>query len=92
MASSPKILAELVDHITAKQRLYRTAFAADLDQLRRRYGETVLVEVLRRIELKPHTDAWDRRGHSATVRRAIGRLLQRRAEDPESFSDDGVKV
>jgi hypothetical protein len=93
MASTQKILAELVDHITGKQNLYRSCYSADLKRLEIVHGTTVITEALRLVERNAHIDgdAWDRRGHAMTVSRAIDRLLIRRAEDPDSFSDD-VKV
>jgi hypothetical protein len=90
---SARTLAEIVDTIGAKQHLYRTAFATDLDRLKRRHGEAVIAEALRLVErnARVDVDAWDRRGHAVTVSRAVDRLLIRRAEDPDSFFDD-VKV
>ena len=91
--TSARTLAEIVDAIAAKERLYRTCFAADLSQLRARHGDAAITEALQVVERNARVGAgaWDRRGHAVTVRQAIDRLLIRRAEDPDSFSDD-VKV
>ena len=91
--TSARTLAEIVDAIAAKERLYRTCFAADLSRLRARHENAVIAEALQRVERNARVGAgaWDRRGHAVTVRQAIDRLLIRRAEDPDSFSDD-VKV
>jgi hypothetical protein len=62
--------------------------------LRAQHGEAAIAEALQVIARNAHgeTGAWDSTGHRAAVSRAIDRLLVRRAEDPESFPDDGVKI
>jgi hypothetical protein len=59
VVSSAAILDELVDYITAKQRLYRSCFSADLKRLETTHGTAVLAEALARIERDP----WDQADH-----------------------------
>jgi hypothetical protein len=75
----------------ARRRLYRSAYDADLTRLRATHGETALAEALRHLGSAP-ASTWDEGGHRHEVARAVNRLLNRKAADPDSFSDDGVKV
>jgi hypothetical protein len=76
MASSPKILAELADHIARKQNLYRSCYSADLKRLENAHGPAAITAALELVERKRDADAWDQRGHAVEVRRAVDRLLQ----------------
>jgi hypothetical protein len=91
MVNRQRIIAELADTIAARRRLYQSAYDADLARLRATHGKTALAEALRHLEPTP-ASTWDEGGHRREVARAVNRLLERRAADPDSFSDDGVKV
>ena len=77
MVGSQKIVAEITDQIAAKQRLYRSAFSADLVSLRRRHGDGIVAEALQRLDQTTPAGAWDAHGHRREVERAVDRLLQR---------------
>jgi hypothetical protein len=83
MANSAKIV-EIAEHIAAKQRLYRTAYDADLKQLRAPHGDAV-DEALRMLERPARRTARDDRGHAAQARRGISRFLRECYEE----SNDG---
>jgi len=82
--SSQKILAELVDHISHKQNLYRSAYSADLKRLESTHGSAAIAEALQLVERK--RDA----GHGDEVRQAVDRLLQRRRRITDFDSFAGV--
>ena len=47
MALTVADLADLAEHIIARRRLYALAFRADIELLRRAYGESVVQQALR---------------------------------------------
>jgi hypothetical protein len=75
---SQKILAELVDHISHKQNLYRSAYSADLKRLEITHGSAAITEALQLVEhnnAQHNASRWDAPGHAVEVRNAIGKLL-----------------
>jgi hypothetical protein len=88
---SQKILAELVDHISHKQNLYRSCYSADLKALETTHGSAAITEALQLVESKRDVSRSDAPGHATEVRQAVERLLGRKAADPDAF-DDATKI
>jgi hypothetical protein len=74
---SEKILAELVDRITGKQDLYRTAYASDLKRIECDHGAEVLAEVLSRVERNREAGPENQGDHAREVAREVDRVLRR---------------
>jgi hypothetical protein len=89
---SARTLDELVDHLNAKARLFRSCWAVELSRLKAKHGDSIVAEALARLEQTPPSSSWDSAGHQREVSRAIDQLLMRRQQDPDNFPDDGVKV
>jgi hypothetical protein len=71
-------VADLAEHIIVRRRLYALAFRADIELLRRAYGESVVEEALRladeavQTKQAPQTPS---AGHATEVADALGRLM-----------------
>src|SRR5262249_35594184 len=86
--SSQKILAELVDQITSKRNLYRSAYSADLKRLESAPGAAAIAEALQLVverDARRDAGSWDPQGHAVQVRQAVDRLLQRRQPQDHRF-------
>jgi len=69
---SSRTLAEIADHLASKQRLYRTAYDADLSRVRVQHGDSALAQALQLIDQRNA-----QRGQGDEREHAVDRLLQR---------------
>jgi hypothetical protein len=79
MAVTRKIVAEIAETITAKRRLYESAYTAELDRLRARHGPGAVLEALSTLD--PRSVTWDADGHRRMVERGVGRALAEHRDD-----------
>jgi hypothetical protein len=92
-SSSDKIVDEIAERIAERQRVYDAALAADMTRLCRTHGADLVAQALERLNEPPRSSGnFDARAHRQEVSRAISRLLQRRAEDPERFGRSGDSI
>jgi hypothetical protein len=66
-SSAEKIIHEIAETIAGKQRLYRTAYASDLDRLRAVHGNAAIDEALAMLNTPAKRQEWDEQGHREAV-------------------------
>lgn len=84
-------IADLADRIAARQQVYRSAYNADLDRLRRQHGHGPVSDALRMLERRNGSATldrqngsgraratWDSPGHARAVARGIDRVVAER--------------
>jgi hypothetical protein len=90
-----RVIADLAEKILDRERIYSAAFAADISRMKKLHGDEPVREALQLLAQggPPRTsENFNARAHRIEVERAISRLLQRRAEDPELFRPAGDSV
>jgi hypothetical protein len=91
-SSADKVIDAIAERITERRRIYDAAMEADVTLLCRAHGTGLVVEALQRLKEPPRPSAsWDARAHRAEVSRAVNRLIERKARDPDAF-DDATKI
>jgi hypothetical protein len=92
LVGSRKVLAEIAETIAAKKRLYESLYSVEIERLRQRHGVSAVIEALDMVRDKAKRGPWDAAGHHDAVTAGVEQVILRKARDPDSFPDDGVKV
>jgi hypothetical protein len=82
-------VADLVEKILDRERVYIAALEADITLLTKQHGAKAIEEAFALIGTRDADtrDHWDRQGHALAVARGISSLLRRRV-----FDGDGPEV
>jgi hypothetical protein len=87
----PTRIADLVEKLLERERLYSAAFEADLARMTKVHGAAPMQEALALLGARRADDRWDQQGHALAAARDIRGILQRRKQDPDAF-DDATKI
>ena len=83
----PTRIADLVEKILERERLYAAAFESDIALLTKQHGAKAIEEAFALIGTRnaDTRDHWDSQGHELAVRRGLLRALHEHRERPEDF-------
>jgi hypothetical protein len=83
----PVRIADLVEQILARERIYAKALEGDLANMRRVHGEAPVKKALALLGARrpDEPDHWDSHGHARLVARGLARAQQNLQERPEDF-------
>ena len=82
------IVSDLVSRVASRERLYRSAFAADLTLLRKEHGRAPVAEAWKLLGARDNggdQDEWDQLAHAKSVRKGIAKLMAERRAREEEF-------